>query len=90
MEIQSGSKIAIVSAMAYQSRDFYLSDTSATYYQFAPFTKDDLESYLKSGLWEGKAGGCMVEGFCKRYIVSVDGYESTAMGLQIERLLEWI
>lgn len=29
----------------------------------------------------------MVEGFCKKYIKNVLGYESTAMGLCIEELL---
>jgi len=90
LEIQSGSKIAIITAMCYKTKEFYLSNTSATYYHFAPFEKEDLEEYLESGLWMGKAGGCMVEGFCKKYILEVDGYESTAMGLQVERLLPWI
>ncbi|MCK4442199.1 MAG: Maf family protein, partial [Sulfurovaceae bacterium] len=45
---------------------------------------------LDSGLWDGKAGGCMVEGFCKKYIQKVEGYESTAMGLQVERLIGWL
>jgi septum formation protein len=31
----------------------------------------------------------MVEGFCKQYIKSVDGFESTAMGLQVEVILPW-
>ncbi len=35
-------------------------------------------------LW--KAGAIMVEGFCKPYIKSVVGYESTAMGLCVEKL----
>ncbi len=90
LDIQSGSKISIISAMNYQTKEFYLSNTSATYYHFAPFKKEDLEEYLESGLWQGKAGGCMVEGFCKKYILDVDGYESTAMGLQVEKLLHWI
>ena len=90
LEIQSGSQIAIISAMHYKTKNFYLSDISATYYQFAPFETKDLENYLDSGLWKGKAGGCMVEGFCKKYIQNVEGYESTAMGLQVERLLGWI
>jgi len=90
LEIQSGSQIAIISAMHYKTKNFYLCDVSATYYSFAPFETKDLESYLDSGLWNGKAGGCMVEGFCKKYIQKVDGYESTAMGLQIERLIGWI
>ncbi len=90
LEIQSGSKIVILSAMNYKTKNIYFSDTSATYYHFAPFEKDDLEAYLESNLWQGKAGGCMVEGFCKKYILEVQGYESTAMGLQVEKLLPWI
>ena len=90
LKIQSGSKISIVSSLHFKSKDFLLVDTSATQYHFAPFEETDLEAYLASGLWRGKAGGCMVEGFCKKYIKSVEGYESTAMGLQVEVLLPWI
>jgi len=90
LEIQSNSQIAIISAMHYKTKSFYLSDISATYYKFAPFEPSDLENYLDSREWIGKAGGCMVEGFCKKYIESVIGYESTAMGLNIERLMGWL
>jgi len=90
LELQSGSTMAIISAMHYRTKDFYMSDVSATYYNFLPFEKEDLEAYLEGGLWRGKAGGCMVEGFCKKYIQSVQGNESTAMGLNVERLLGWI
>ena len=90
LTIQSGSTISIVSSLHFRTKDFLLVDTSATHYHFAAFEKDDLEAYLESGLWKGKAGGCMVEGFCKKYIKSVDGYESTAMGLQVEILLPWL
>lgn len=90
LKIQSGSMISIVSSLQYRTKDLLLVDTSATHYHFAPFEEDDLEDYLESGLWRGKAGGCMVEGFCKKYIKSVDGFESTAMGLQVEVLLPWL
>lgn len=90
LSIQSGSTISIISSVHYRSKTLAFSDISATHYHFAPFEKDDLEDYLESGLWQGKAGGCMVEGFCKKYIKSVDGFESTAMGLQVEALLPWI
>ena len=88
--LQSGSTISIISSAHYRSKVLSFSDISATHYHFLPFEESDLEAYLESGLWEGKAGGCMVEGFCKKYIKSVDGYESTAMGLQVETLLPWI
>jgi len=90
LNIQSGSTISIISSLHYKSKTLAFSDISATHYHFASFEEDDLEAYLESELWKGKAGGCMVEGFCKKYIKSVDGYESTAMGLQVEVLLPWI
>ena len=90
LNIQSGATISIVSSLHFKSKEILLVDTSATHYHFDDFEADDLESYLESGLWKGKAGGCMVEGFCKKYIRSVDGYESTAMGLQVEVLLPWL
>ena len=90
LNIQSGSTISIISSAHYRSKHLSFSDISATHYHFTKFEEEDLEKYLESGLWQGKAGGCMVEGFCKKYIQSVDGYESTAMGLQVETLLPWI
>lgn len=90
LNIQSGSTISIISSAHFRSKTLAFSDISATHYHFSKFDEDDLEAYLESGLWSGKAGGCMVEGFCKKYIKSVDGYESTAMGLQVECLLPWI
>lgn len=87
---QSGSITSIVSCMIYKSKKLELIDISTTDYIFKPFDADDLEAYLESGKWEGKAGGCMVEGFCKTYIEEVKGYESCAMGLSVEKLLPWI
>ncbi len=87
---QSGRKIRIISAMwvRYENRIFGRVDE--TVYEFEEFDKNDLENYLKSGEWRGKAGACMVEGFCRKYIKKVQGYESTAMGLCIEELLKII
>ncbi|SFV64986.1 Septum formation protein Maf [hydrothermal vent metagenome] len=90
LNIQSGSKISIISSVHYKSEDILFSNISTTNYDFYKFDKDDLEDYLNSQLWNGKAGGCMVEGFCKKYIKSVDGLESNAMGLQVEIISPWI
>jgi len=90
LQLQSGSTISIISSLHYKSKILAFSDISATHYHFSEFEDDDLEAYLEGGLWQGKAGACMVEGFCKKYIKSVNGLESTAMGLQVEVLLPWI
>ena len=87
---QSGSITSIVSCMIFKSTKLELIDISSTDYLFSDFDKDELEAYLASGEWKGKAGGCMVEGFCKPYIKEVRGYESCAMGLSVEKLLSWL
>ena len=90
LHLQSASEISIISSLHFKCQDFLFIDTSETRYCFAPFEEEDIERYLLSGHWQGKAGGCMVEGFCKKYIMEVDGHESTAMGLSVEQLLPWI
>jgi septum formation protein len=87
---QSNSTISIITAMHYSRADMSLVDISATHYKFAKFDEDDLQRYLDSNLWQGKAGACMVEGFCKPYIQEVVGKQSCAMGLSVEVLLPWI
>jgi septum formation protein len=83
---QSGNITSIITCMIYHSKNLKLIDISKTDYIFKEFDQDDLEAYLASGEWRGKAGACMVEGFCKPYIKEVRGYESTAMGLSVEVL----
>jgi septum formation protein len=81
---QSGNSVAILTCTVLHSRAFHLVDLSATTYRFAPFDLSDLERYLQSDRWRDKAGGCMVEGFCKPYIRQVQGLESTALGMTLE------
>jgi len=83
---QSGNITSIITCMIYHSKVKKIIDISQTDYIFSKFDEEDLENYLESGEWRGKAGACMVEGFCKRYIQEVKGYESTAMGLSVELL----
>jgi len=87
---QSGSITSIITCMIYQSSEFKIIDISATDYVFKEFDRDLLDKYLDSGEWRGKAGACMVEGFCKDYIQEVRGDESTAMGLHTEILKRFI
>jgi len=87
---QSGNITSIVTCMIYHSKKKKIIDISKTDYIFDDFNLDDLESYLDSGEWRGKAGACMVEGFCKSYIKEVKGFESTAMGLSVEVLKSFI
>jgi len=87
---QSGKNISIISAAILKSKKLEFIDISSTIYCFKEFNSSDLQEYLDSNEWQGKAGACMVEGFCKKYIKSVKGLESTAMGLQVEKIMPWL
>ncbi|XPV68175.1 MAG: septum formation inhibitor Maf [Halarcobacter sp.] len=86
LELQSGNKTSVITCMIYHSKEKKVIDISITTYKFEEFDKTHMENYIKSGECFGKAGAIMVEGFCKPYIKSVIGYESTAMGLCVEKL----
>lgn len=90
LELQSGNSVSIITCMVLKTTKLSFVDVSSTVYEFDVFEEDALESYLGSDEWKGKAGACMVEGFCKKYIKSVRGYESTAMGLCVEKLLPFL
>jgi len=87
---QSGNITSIITCMIYHSKEKKIIDISTTDYIFDEFDEDNLDKYLNSGIWRGKAGACMVEGFCKNYIKEVRGYESTAMGLNTEILKRFV
>ena len=90
LKLQSGSKVSIFTCTAFKSKEKELFDLSTTDYIFEKFDEKDLDRYLESDKWRGKAGGCMVEGFCKKYIKEVKGLESCARGLTIEKILPLI
>jgi len=87
---QSGNEIKIITAAMLKSNKLEFYDISATVYKFNKFYLDKMQEYLDSNIWQDKAGACMVEGFCKEYIKSVNGLQSNAMGLQIEKIIPWL
>ena len=90
LELQSGNTTSVITCMIYKSKQKELIDISITTYEFDTFNQDDLDNYIKSKECFGKAGAIMVEGFCKPYIKSVKGYESTAMGLCVDKLIQYM
>jgi septum formation protein len=76
--------------MIFQKENRQLVDISSAIFNFKKFDGKELNLYLKSGDWQGKAGACMVEGFCKNHIISQTGYSSTAMGLTVEKIKNFL
>lgn len=90
LQKQSGKQIEIITCTMFHKANLDLIDLSVTTYQFLPFDERKIESYLSTNQWQGKAGACMVEGFCQEFIQTQAGLTSTAMGLTIEKILPFI
>ena len=50
---------------------------------FKVLSKAELEAYIASGEWRGKAGGYAAQGLASRYIVSIVGSYSAVVGLPL-------
>lgn len=50
---------------------------------FKPLTQEDIDAYLKSGEWRGKAGGYAIQGRAARFVVRIVGSYSAVVGLPL-------
>lgn len=51
--------------------------------RFKRISRDELESYLASGEWRGKAGGYAIQGLASAFVVKIVGSYSAVVGLPI-------
>ena len=54
-----------------------------TLVQFKPLSSTEIEAYIDSGEWEGKAGGYAIQGFAGSFIKYISGSYSNVVGLSL-------
>jgi len=67
-----------------------LSEFAVSWITMRPMTEKEIEDYIDSGEWEGKAGGYAVQETADRYIVKIDGSFSNVGGLPMELVTEML
>ncbi len=55
----------------------------STIVSFKRLTPTEIESYVASGEWDGKAGGYAIQGLAARFVTSVSGSYSNIVGLPL-------
>ncbi|MCR4282644.1 MAG: Maf-like protein, partial [Bauldia sp.] len=55
--------------------------------RFKRLSREDIESYLASGEWRGKAGGYAVQGFAGAFVVKLSGSYSNIVGLPLYEVM---
>ena len=51
--------------------------------RFKRLTRDEIESYLASGQWQGKAGGYAIQGLAGSFVIKLVGSYSSVVGLPL-------
>lgn len=84
--LQSGSIASVFTAMRAINDKFMIGSVSRSDFYFDDYDKDELGHYLDSGLWQGKAGAMMIEGFSGQFVRHMSGSLQNAMGLDVDIL----
>jgi len=87
----SGVVHQVVSGVAFVLIDEGLSEvvSSVSDVKFSPLTERDIDEYLSTGEWEGKAGGYAIQGAGGKLIERCDGSFSNVVGLPITEILKF-
>ncbi|MGI8944280.1 MAG: Maf family protein [Qipengyuania sp.] len=84
LELLSGRRHRVLSAVALRLPDGALRQrTSETMVMFKRLCAEEIEAYIASGEWEGKAGGYAIQGKAEGLIRRIDGSHSGVIGLPL-------
>ncbi len=64
--------------------------SATTYVTMRKMSDDEIEAYIESGEWKGKAGAYAIQETADRYVVSVEGSFTNVVGLPVELVLEML
>lgn len=83
LKLLSGRRHRVISAIAVTSRDQTRSRCVVSTVKVKRLSETDLDDYLNSGEWEGKAGGYAIQGKAAAFIPWVQGSYSAIVGLPL-------
>lgn len=80
----SGRRHRVLSAVALKSPDGTLRERlSETLVRFKPLSRAEIDAYVESGEWHGKAGGYAIQGSAEGLIAWISGSHSGVVGLPL-------
>ena len=87
LQLISGRRHKVLTSFALYSPDFPLKvKIIKSTVKFKRLHPDELDYYLKSKEWEGKAGGYAIQGIAASYINFLSGSYSNVVGLPLAEL----
>jgi septum formation protein len=85
LSLLSGKRHRVYTAVAIHHKGKLALHAEMTVVQFARLSKADIEHYIESKEWEGKAGGYAIQGLAEAFIIKVNGSVSNVIGLPLAK-----
>lgn len=84
LQLMSGRRHRVLSAIALKAPDGTLRERlSETIVRFKPLSHAEIDAYVASGEWHGKAGGYAIQGSAEGLIAWIAGSHSGVVGLPL-------
>lgn len=84
LELLSGRRHRVLSAIALRAPDGTVRERlSETIVQFKRLSTGEIDAYIASGEWDGKAGGYAIQGIAEGLISRIQGSHSGVVGLPL-------
>jgi septum formation protein len=84
LKLMSGRRHRVLSAVALKAPDGSLRERlSETIVRFKPLSSAEIDAYIASGEWHGKAGGYAIQGSAEGLIAWISGSHSGVVGLPL-------
>ena len=84
LDLLSGRRHRVLSAVALRAPDGSLRERLCeTVVRFKPLSREEVDAYIASGEWDGKAGGYAIQGSAEGLIAWISGSHSAVVGLPL-------
>ena len=84
LELLSGRRHRVLSAIALRAPDGAMRERlSETVVMFKRLSADEIDAYIASGEWDGKAGGYAIQGTAEGLVSRIQGSHSGVVGLPL-------
>ncbi|WP_309622694.1 nucleoside triphosphate pyrophosphatase [Novosphingobium sp.] len=84
LELMSGRRHTVLSAIALKAPDGTVRERlSETVVRFKTLNREEIDAYIASGEWHGKAGGYAIQGSAEGLIAWISGSHSGVVGLPL-------
>ena len=81
LQLLSGRRHRVYSAVTVSYLEKKLTKTVCTFVQFKRLSRLELDFYLSSNEWQGKAGAYAIQGLASRFVKKINGSYSNVVGL---------